>query len=108
MKFSSKVDVLENVGTVPGPFGKIIPKWEVSIRGYACAVQRANGTETRTDAGTIEVVDYIIFAPVNPPWTGASRLRFQGRDLQIIDVDQDVVDRGHHSETSARKVGASG
>ena len=108
MIFNSVVDVLENTGTKPGPFGKPVSNWVVRRSGVKCSVQRADGREAHTDAGTVEVVDFVIFGPVNPPWTGASRLQYRTQVLQVVDVDTNVVERGHHSETMCRKVGSSG
>lgn len=107
MNYRARVDVLRNVGVTKSPFGGTREDWQVARRLVPCDVQRETGREVRTDAGTLETADYIVLADCNPPWGGKDRLRWNGRTFSIIDVDPDVAQRGHHSETLIRKTGGT-
>ncbi len=65
-----------------------------------CQYQRQTGREVRTSAGEKVLVDGLVLADVNPPWQASGRLLIAGiGTFEIVDVDPDVAERGHHSET---------
>lgn len=64
--------------------------------------QHIEGREVATPAGEVRVADHRIFAGPDPPFTAADRLAIDGATYDLLDVDPDVADAGHHSESLAR------